>query len=42
MSTVLLHTYRRVLMAEVSGEPERGVPRVGWIDGAKVAFGSRG
>ena len=29
---------RRVLMAEVSGGRVRGRPRLGWIDGVKVAF----
>ena len=29
---------RRVLMAEVS----EGRPRLGWMDGAKVALGNRG
>ena len=33
---------RRVLMAEVSDGRVRGRPRLGWIDGAKVALGSRG
>ena len=28
---------RRVLMAEVSGGPVRGRPRLGWMDGVKVA-----
>ena len=28
---------RRVLMAEVSGGRERGRPRLGWMDGMKVA-----
>ena len=32
---------RRVLMAEVSGERVRR-PRLGWMDGAKVALGNRG
>ena len=32
---------RRVLMAEVSGERVRGRPRLGWIDGVKVALGNR-
>ena len=34
--------YRRVLMAEVSGGRVRGRPRLGWMDGAKVALGNRG
>ena len=29
---------RRVLMAEVSGGRVRGRPRLGWMDGVKVAF----
>ena len=29
---------RRVLMAEVSGGRVRGRPRLGWIDGVKVAL----
>ena len=33
---------RRVLMTEVSGGRERGRPRLGWIDGVKVALGNRG
>ena len=33
---------RRVFMAEVSGGRVRGRQRVGWMDGAKVAFGNRG
>ena len=32
----------RVLMAEVSGGRVRGRQRLGWIDGVKVALGSRG
>ena len=32
---------RRVLMAEVSGGRVRGRPRLGWMDGAKVALGNR-
>ena len=36
------HTARRVLMAEVSGGRERGRPRLGWMDGVKVALGNRG
>ena len=32
---------RRVLMAEVVGW-ERGSPRLGWMDGVKVALGNRG
>ena len=30
---------RRVLMAEVSGGRVRGRPRLGWMDGVKVALG---
>ena len=33
---------RMVLMAEVSGGRVRGRPRLGWMDGAKVALGNRG
>ena len=33
---------RRVLMAEVSGGRVRWRPRLGLMDGMKVAFGSRG
>ena len=33
---------RRVLMAKVSGGRVRGRPRLGWIDGVKVALGNRG
>ena len=33
---------RRVLMAEESGGRVRGRPRLGWMDGAKVALGNRG
>ena len=33
---------RRVLMAEVSGGRVRGRPRLGWMDGVKVALGSEG
>ena len=33
---------RRVLMAEVSGGLIRGRPRLGWMDGVKVALGNRG
>ena len=32
---------RRVLMAEVSGRRVRGRPRLGWMDGVKVALGNR-
>ena len=33
---------RRVSMGEVSGGWVRGRPRLGWIDGVKVALGNRG
>ena len=33
---------RRVLMAEDSGGRVRGRPRLGWMDGVKVALGNRG
>ena len=33
---------RMVLMAEVSGGRVRGRPRLGWMDGVKVALGNRG
>ena len=33
---------RRVLMAEVSGGRVRERPRLGWMDGLKVALGNRG
>ena len=33
---------RMVLMAEISGGRVRGRPRLGWIDGVKVALGNRG
>ena len=32
----------RVLMAKVSGGRARGRPRLGWMDGVKVALGNRG
>ena len=32
---------KRVLMAEVSGGRVRGRPRLGWMDGVKVALGNR-
>ena len=32
----------RVLMAEVSGGRERGRPRLGWMDGVKVALDNSG
>ena len=33
---------RRVLMAEVSGGWVRGRPKLGWMDGVKVALGNKG
>ena len=33
---------RRVMMAEVSVGRVRGRPRLGWMDGVKVALGNRG
>ena len=33
---------RRVFMAEVGGGRVRGRPRLGWMDGVKVALGNRG
>ena len=33
---------RMVSMAEVSGGRDRGRPRLGWMDGVKVALGNRG
>ena len=33
---------RRVLMTEVSGGLVRGSPRLGWMDGVKVALSNRG
>ena len=33
---------RRVLVAEVSGGQVLGRPRLGWMDGVKVALGNRG
>ena len=33
---------RRVFMSEVSGGRVRGRPRLGWMDGVKVALGKRG
>ena len=33
---------RSVLMAEVSGGRVLGRPRLGWMDGVKVALGNRG
>ena len=32
---------RRVLMAEISGGRVRGRPRLGWMEGVKVALGNR-
>ena len=36
------HVERMVLMVEVSGGRVRGRPRLGWLDGVKVALGNRG
>ena len=36
------HMAKRVLMAEVSGGQVQGRPRLGWMDGVKVALGNRG
>ena len=33
---------RRMLMAEVSRGRVRGRPRLGWMEGVKVALGNRG
>ena len=33
---------RRVLIAEVGGGRIRGRPRLGWMDGVKVALANRG
>ena len=33
---------RRMLKTEVSGGRVRGRPRLGWMDGVKVALGNRG
>ena len=33
---------RSVLMVEVNGGQVQGRPRIGWIDGVKVALGNRG
>ena len=33
---------RRLLIAEVNGGRVRGRPRLGWMDGVKVALGNRG
>ena len=33
---------RQVLMAEVRGGRVRRKPRLGWMDGVKVALGNRG
>ena len=33
---------RRVLMANVSGGQVRGRPKLGWMDGVKMALSSRG
>ena len=36
------HMARRVLMGEVNIRRVRGRPRLGWMDGVKVALGNRG
>ena len=36
------HMARRVLMAGVNGGRVRGIPRLDWMDGVKVALGTRG
>ena len=36
------HVERMVLMTEVSGGRVRRRPRLGWMDGVKVALGNRG
>ena len=36
------HMARRVIMAELSGGRVRRRPRLGWMDGVKVALGNRG
>ena len=33
---------RRVLMTDVSEGRARGSPKLGWMDGVKIALGSRG
>ena len=33
---------RKVLVTKVSGGRVRGRPRLGWMDGVKVALGNRG
>ena len=41
----IIHEYcmaRKVLMAEVSGGRVLGGPRLGWMEGVKVAFGNSG
>ena len=40
--TIQYRMARRVLMAEVSRGRARGRPRLGWMDGVKVALGNRG
>ena len=41
---ILAYTFmaRRMLMAEVSGRRVRGRPRLGWMEGVKVALANRG
>ena len=36
------HMARRVLMDKVSGGRVQGRPRLGWMNGVKVALGNRG
>ena len=36
------HMARSVLMAEVNGGRVRGILRLAWMDGVKVALGNRG
>ena len=40
MLDYLLHVW--LFLAEVSGGRVRGRPRLGWMDGVKVALGNRG
>ena len=42
MSSIEHRMARRVLMSAVSGGRVRGRPRLGWMDGVKVALGNRG
>ena len=36
------HMVRTLYIADVSGKRVRGRPRLGWMDGVKVALGGRG